>query len=509
MHDIAPEHILVVDDNVDAAELISVMLQEHGFLVTQRHSGGEALSLLASQSFDLVILDVMLPDASGLMVAEQIKKRVSAECFLPIIMISALSNEYDKENGLVYADDYLTKPFSVVELLARIQSQLRNRRMHSALAQSQRMYQYLYDRAPHLYVSLDRRRIITNCNDSFCETIGLPKSEIIGQHILTFFTAENHDLVNRYLDSGDDGRTGGLETVLTLSIPGYPAEQRLVAVGALYRIQDERECSLVLGMQDITQKVKLEEQQKMARRQLYRSARLASIGTLASGVAHEINNPLTAILGFASSLLSRAQQGEEIEHDELVEYLQIITNETLRCRGIIENLSNFAREREVCIHDVSLKEVVDTAIKLLSSRIAKSGCVLSTAIQQDVLVRADSNKLSQVLVNVITNALDFSSPGAIISLSMQTNRAQKRVSVIVADTGHGIAPQILPKVFDPFFTTKEVGKGTGLGLATCHAIMEECSGSIDISSELGKGTRVVLEVPCATDAHEPQNRIDA
>jgi signal transduction histidine kinase len=262
-------------------------------------------------------------------------------------------------------------------------------------------------------------------------------------------------------------------------------------------------------MQDITLKVKLEEQQKMARRQLYRSARLASIGTLASGVAHEINNPLTAILGFASSLFSRAQQGEAIEHNELVEYLQIITNETLRCRGIIENLSNFAREREVCIHDVSLREVVETALKLLSSRIAKSGCVLSTAIQQDVLVRADSNKLSQVLVNVITNAIDFSSPGTTISLSMQTNHAQKRASVIVADTGPGIPAQILPKVFDPFFTTKEVGKGTGLGLATCHAIMEECSGSIDISSEVGKGTRVVLEVPCADVAHESRKRIDA
>jgi two-component system NtrC family sensor kinase len=239
----------------------------------------------------------------------------------------------------------------------------------------------------------------------------------------------------------------------------------------------------------------LEREQKIARTQLYRSARLASIGTFASGVAHELNNPLTAILGFSGSLLERMRREEAIDKDELEQYLSIIHGETVRCSEIVENLSQFARDGEPQIHDFDLLDCVDGAVKLVNSLAAKKNVAVVTTVLPGVRVRADMRKLQQVIVYVITNSLDFCKMGSTVSI--ETFPDGRMVKLSISDNGPGIAPNLLHKVFDPFFTTKEVGQGMGMGLAMCYIIMEECSGSIDVSSEKDKGTTVILEIPVA------------
>jgi signal transduction histidine kinase len=231
----------------------------------------------------------------------------------------------------------------------------------------------------------------------------------------------------------------------------------------------------------------------VARAQLYRSARLASIGTFASGVAHELNNPLTAILGFSGAIMERIRKQENIDKDELAQYLSIINAETLRCRDTVENLSRFAREGDVQIREFLLAECVEGALHLVKPAAAKKRVTIRESVPPGTRVRADLQKLQQAVVYVLTNSLDFCSSGSLVSISAESDGRFVRMSI--SDNGPGIPQAILPKVFDPFFTTKEVGKGMGLGLAMSHVIMEECNGSMDITSEVEKGTTVSLDIP--------------
>jgi len=250
-----------------------------------------------------------------------------------------------------------------------------------------------------------------------------------------------------------------------------------------------------VAMQDVTQNVKLEQEQKFARSQLYRSARLASIGTFASGVAHELNNPLTAILGFSGAILERIKKEEDLDKEELGQYMSIINAETLRCRDTVENLSRFAREGDVQIRNFTLAECVGGALRLVKAAAAKKQVALVEAIAAGTRVRADLQKLQQAVVYILTNSLDFCGSGNSVSISCENEGRFVRLKI--ADNGPGIPADVLPKVFDPFFTTKQVGQGMGLGLAMSHVIMEECNGAIDVTSEPGNGTTVTLDIPSA------------
>jgi signal transduction histidine kinase len=288
--------------------------------------------------------------------------------------------------------------------------------------------------------------------------------------------------------ASQEERAAGLSFADDFVTKPYHKDELLARIRVMLRIRRQQ--------RDMAPDATFEHEQKIAREQLYRSARLASIGTFASGVAHELNNPLTAVLGFSGSLLERMNRDETIDKDELEQYLTIINSETVRCSEIVENLSQFAREGEVQIRDFALVECVDGAVMLVNSLAARKRVAISKAVPADIRVRADLRKLQQAIVYIVTNSLDFCKSSSTISIEGAFDGRSVKLSV--RDNGPGIAPEMLPKVFDPFFTTKEVGQGMGMGLAMCHVIMEECNGGIDVTSEKGKGTTVVLDIPAAS-----------
>ncbi len=213
-------------------------------------------------------------------------------------------------------------------------------------------------------------------------------------------------------------------------------------------------------------------------------------------MAHELNNPLAAILGFSDALVQRFSSDEAGNPEEMKQYLEIVCNEAIRCRDIVDNLSRFARESECRIRPVCLKQCLESAVRLISSRANKRGISIVDFIEPELVVRADPQKLGQVFLNLLTNAVDFSSDGIRVHLTARKlSDRQGRVLVRVDDNGRGMTPEVQQRAFDPFFTTKEVGQGLGLGLAICHRLMEECEGSIDLVSTLDKGTTVFLELP--------------
>jgi PAS domain S-box-containing protein len=413
--------------------------------------------------------------------------------FVPIIILTGLTDINEKLAGLEYADDLMCKPFSHRELLAKIAVMLRIRSLHRELSASRSRFEFLYENVPYLYVTLDADGIIRNCNTQFCQKIGLPKDGALGKSLDSFFLKEDRSTLNQFVRALGLRPMVDHQAVLSMVPPSGSAEPIWVSLGGV-QVSGGREGSRAeIVMQDITRNVKLEQEQRDARKKLYLSARLASIGTLAAGVAHELNNPLTAVLGFSSALLSRLRGGEPIDRDEFSQYLGIINSETIRCRDIIDNLSKFAREKEIRIVPFKLKEIVDQTLKLINAKAHKKNIRFECALSDDYVVKADAQRIEQVLLQVFSNSIDFCAQGCKVSIGAQ--RTDDGVTLSVTDNGPGIPADVMPKVFDPFFTTKKVGQGAGLGLAISFQIMEECDGDISVESEEGKGTKVLIGMP--------------
>jgi two-component system, NtrC family, sensor kinase len=235
-----------------------------------------------------------------------------------------------------------------------------------------------------------------------------------------------------------------------------------------------------------------------AQRQIYQSEKLAAVGQLAAGVAHEINNPLTGVLSYASFLLKRAENKPEFKED-----LAVIVRETKRCRQIVKGLLDFARqmppEKQLC----DLTEIVERAVQIVQAQLVTHRVELRKELRTDLpRVSVDANQIQQVLVNLLLNAADaIGDGGGTITLATdyvqpeaeRTDRLRE-VEVRVIDTGCGIAPENIERIFDPFFSTKG-RKGTGLGLAVVWGIIEKHNGRIEVQSVVGKGTTFHVVLP--------------
>ena len=237
---------------------------------------------------------------------------------------------------------------------------------------------------------------------------------------------------------------------------------------------------------------------------LVRQEKLASLGRLAAGLAHELNNPLSSVAGYAEALQRRAAELEgagPAALTDLQEYVTMIQAEASRAAGIIRNLLDFARQREPAFGFVNLLEVVRESVAFVQrqARLANQQIVVAP-FPNGYQVVGDAQMLQQVFLNLLTNALDATEGGGEIRISARERpgpggRGGLRdcVEVTVVDSGVGIAPEDLARIFDPFFTTKAVGRGTGLGLAISQSIVEQHGGALEVRSE-GRGTGTVVSV---------------
>lgn len=489
-------NILVVDDDVSIAKIVREFLVELDYNVTICHRGQDALSYLENNSVDLVLLDVIMPEMCGLDVAKTIRENESAYGFIPIIMVSAMGSEDDKIRGLKYSDDYVTKPFSYDELRARIDALLRISPLQKEVLESKGRYKSLYENIPVMCLSLDKNWHIADCNTMFCECLGVHKNDIIEKCVFDFFTKKEHKTLLTFFKSLKSDKVAENNQPLELAVKKDQNNETLVTIKAVCLDDAKLGLYVIVAMKNVSDNIRLEKQQKLARQQLYRSARLASIGTLASGIAHEINNPLAAVLGFTDALLYHLDDDESIDENELKQYLGIIKSETLRCRDVVENVSKFSGDYDSLIERISLADCLNSAVTLMNIPAQKNGVLINNAIASDIIVNTDAHKIGRVLINILSNSIDFCKDGDSITITVEdSGNKHSMVKVFVVDTGPGIDESELPKIFDPFYTTKEVGRGIGLGMSISYKLMEECGGTIDVSSKSGEGTTVVLEIP--------------
>lgn len=233
--------------------------------------------------------------------------------------------------------------------------------------------------------------------------------------------------------------------------------------------------------------VQLEEN----REQMVRTEKLTALGTLTSGVAHELNNPLSNISTSCQILLEEADESFSQHHKQL---LTAIEDQVVKARDIVRALLEFSRQREFQIKKVHLKEVVDDTLKLIKGDVPARVEVRSE-VGPGIILLADKARLQQAFINTIMNGIQAIQDQGTVTIRARRADADGFILVEIQDTGAGIPPEVLPRVFDPFFTTKEVGRGTGLGLSVTYGIVERHNGKIWIESEPGKGTKVVMQLP--------------
>jgi signal transduction histidine kinase/ABC-type phosphate/phosphonate transport system substrate-binding protein len=221
------------------------------------------------------------------------------------------------------------------------------------------------------------------------------------------------------------------------------------------------------------------------------SEKLAAVGRLAAGVAHEINNPLTTVLTFSHLLREKEGLSDEDKED-----LDLVIQETTRASEIVRGLLDFARERPALREPLNLNDVVSRTIPLLASQKAFQRITVCERLQEGLpAVEGDMNRLQQVLLNLSLNACEAMQAGGTLTIS--TSARGGNVLLRVTDTGCGIKEEHLDHIFEPFFSTKAVGKGTGLGLSVSYGIVQRHGGTLEVESELGKGTTFIVILPCA------------
>jgi len=321
-----------------------------------------------------------------------------------------------------------------------------------------------------------------SCNSAFADIAGRTKEELINRrfdemlHLKTLINQRQVD--SSFTSEGIFVNRAGKE--LTLEIQKTPLKSKQNEVyGTLYLVEDVRE--------------RKETQQKMMQQE-----KLASIGLLAAGVAHEINTPLTGITSY-SQLIGR---DENLTEDQR-ELLNLIQGQSQRAANIVASLLNFSRKEGAPKGPVNLAEVLSQTLRFLGHQIQKAKVQVTVSEDQgSMMTEGYPNQLQQVFVNLIVNAMDAMPEGGKLQIKIQRFRSQAMMSF--QDSGIGIKDEVKDHIFDPFYTTKEVGKGTGLGLAVVYNIMQDHEGQIEVESEYGQGTTFKLTFPLASVKHQPQ-----
>ncbi len=330
-------------------------------------------------------------------------------------------------------------------------------------------------------VVIDEDYHITVINSEFEKTIGKRRQEIIGILVgeIIKLSDDNQDLQEHL-----NWVMGSFETKILTKIHCQVGGQNITSNLRLSPMLEgeKRLVGAVIIIEDITARVNLEEE-------LALSQRLAAIGKLAAGLAHEINNPLGIILNY----IEICQMDEK---DEKVKgYLTRITSETERIAEIIRQLLEFSRQTKTQFKPVNLIEVVDDTIDFIEYKLRKEGIELQKRYSvNQAMVLADKSQLKQVFLNIILNALQAMDNGGHLLICLHETDDGQAFSLSFTDSGKGIAKEILDKVFDPFFSTKEIGEGTGLGLSVSYGIIQEHGGSIEVVSKEGSGSTFTVKL---------------
>jgi histidine kinase len=357
----------------------------------------------------------------------------------------------------------------------------RMKQLEERLEKSERKYYAIFNNIPNAVFVLNMNTLeILDCNKSVKDVYGFEKDEITGRSFLDLFLDEEKDhyafkimtsaYVNQAKHVDKDGKT--LFAAIRVSPSEYLGQKVLLVTTS-----------------DITKRLEAEQQ-------LIHAGKMATLGEMATGIAHELNQPLSVIKTASNFCLKKINSNEIIEDKDLYTMLEKIDRNVNRSANIISHMRQFARKSDVVLAEVQINNVLKRAFDIFSQQLKVRGIDVAWDIEQNLpTIMADPSRLEQVFINLLLNARDaieekWWSPEPAMGLkkiTLKTTLEGNSVIVEVRDTGVGVSEDIVDKLFEPFFTTKEVGKGTGLGLSISYGIIKDCQGDIKVTmNELGE-----------------------
>lgn len=412
---------------------------------------------------------------------------------------TGLSKDGHTIHWIVYTSPIRDKDGEITAAMEMMIDITRRKELEEKLAASEERYQAIFESTPNALFVLDTDTLdILNCNDSASTSYGYSSEELIGRSFLILFRDEEREdwreilKTKREIDQCSHKTRGG--QVIYVSIRISPAE-----------FQDQK--VLIASCADVTKKLEAEQQ-------LIQASKMTTLGEMATGVAHELNQPL-AILKTISSLLSRRiSRKQKMDEKMLEEIAEGVNTHVDRASKIIEHMREFGRKSDLKTMPVNMNHVLHRAFDFFSQQLNVRNIRVDWHLQEDLpYVMAESNRLEQVVINLLINARDAieerwkqeTPEGLEKRITIATSATDKDVVIKVCDTGSGIPETIRAKLFEPFFTTKDVGKGTGLGLSISYGIVKDYGGNIEAASMNGEGACFVISFPIATNFEGSQH----
>jgi PAS domain S-box-containing protein len=477
--------ILVIDDNLDLASNLADILEgarELEVQVTCVQEGQSGVRAASRDGFDVAIVDVKLPDTSGV---DLIRPLRAASPDGEIILITGFATVDTAISALrAGAFAFVLKSFRPEELISTVEQALAKVALKREREELERRYRALVEAADVLIVALDRDGKVALMNPRVAAVAAVPASAATGEPFVQRYVAP--DDRERFAQAVAEARTS--------ERPGAEIEAGLLdPKGGVRRIRwhlsgvrDARgELDLVYGIGlDVTERRALE-------RRAADAEALSAMGSLALGLAHEVRNPLNAAV-LQLHLLSRAldRLTDEKARSTMRSRVTIVEGEIARLERLLTEFLELARPRGIRHQPVDVSRLVTDVLEFQAEAFHSHHVVVETDVEPDSIAIGDSEKLRQVVINLLVNALDAMPESG--TLSVKVSAARAAVFIEIGDTGPGIDPNILPEIFDPFFTTKEAG--TGLGLSIVRKIVDQHGGHIEIDSSPGRGTRVRVEL---------------
>jgi two-component system cell cycle sensor histidine kinase/response regulator CckA len=492
--------VLVVEDDAHARRALTEKLHARGHEVVECVSAEQALAQHAARPFPLLLIDWVLPGMDGLALCRRLRSLSNNTSAVPVIVFTTARNSpYDLERGLdAGADDYLTKPIDPELLNTRlaiaermVEERANRLRTENALQNSEAGFRALIEGSPDAIV-VHRDNAIVYVNPALRVALGYESGELLGFEFTRLVHPQDLEHTRaRLLNPGDAGPSSLPQELRLSRRDGSSVNFESVSISLVF----EGKPSVASILRDLTERKRMEQRLMLA-------DRMVSVGTLAAGIAHEINNPLAYVIANLSFIQEEVEELGPIlsapKAKGLRELIAQAEDGAERVRVIIRDLKSFSRVDSADDGPVEIQRVLDSAINMAWNEI-RHRAQLQKRCADVPAVRGSEARLGQVFLNLLVNAAQ-AIPVGHASDNQITLTVQQRgdfVIVEIADTGAGIPSDVLPRIFDPFFTTKPVGVGTGLGLSICHNIVAACGGEISVDSNEGKGSTFRVALPVA------------
>jgi PAS domain S-box-containing protein len=497
--------ILVVDNHPVMLKFMSNLLEKRGHQVLKASDGLSALDILKTNIPDVIFADLVMPNISGEKLCRIVRSKPEfKEVFLVILSAIAIENE---TNLLDYgADACIAKgPFDkmgdhIISILKHLDTvrvretpkeilgreSLYGRQITKELLASKNHFEATLNNISEGILELNTELKIIYANPSAVSIIGISEEMLLSKDITKLFLKKHQKKIKDLLKIQKEK-----QRMVTHDTP-FEINNNQVILNIIPIKNDEHKPILVI-LKDITS-------QKQMEAQLQHAQRMEAIGTLAAGVAHEINNPISGIIGYAE-LLRDSNQKQNPEND----ILDRIIKEANRIAEIVRNLLSFSRNRHEEKSPVNIKDILSNTLGLIEKRLIKDGIQLLVDIP-DALpdINVNGNEIQQVFLNILNNAhysLNLKSPEwngeRFLKIKCEINEIESRnfIRTTFYDSGIGIPKNVLNKICDPFFSTKPPGKGTGLGLSISHGIVNNHKGKLLFETVEGKYTKVMVDLP--------------